>query len=639
MKKLTALLMALLFLLPMAACAGTKTPAETQAPTAAPTATPAPEPTEEPFEFTAENMPRLDGSTSTAPLAEAVCAHLLGLSEEEAKAYVNFSKTTQAYYNLLSGKADLLIVGEANEEVLAEKERLGFQWDKTPFATDAFVFVVNEDNPVDSITISQARDIYAGRITNWKELGGEDREIIPFQRNSTAGSQAIMEKLVMQGEPMMEAPAGYIIGSMSQLMEAVKGYDGSPGAIGYSVYYYAREMKMAQGLKLLKLEGVQPEPATIRSGEYPLVNPKYVVIASDAGEDEPSRRLYDWLLSRDGQQLIADMGYVSIMDFDTGDAGLEPVGGRIYEDYTDHLIPAENYGQLIPYAGLRLHDDWPSATGCMYGLMTRDGMVVVDPVYSSAAAPSYYDKGSWKCLPLLVLKRGEAVPGGEGRPEIAVAATDGSWCTGFDYAAYTAGADGLVLINGDGMTLMSPEGELGETISLSDLSMSREEFENSIFSDALWSEGDGGRRAGKYIAVYFIPTGDENIMRCYDIEEKKLTDLSMEQWYEACGYDGSVYEEPEPAVKNAERLMDGLLGSSAPGLLSLHEYGEESERLSYYREDGTPLPQFTVERPQWYQRLSVKGGLIEVLDLNSASYYDLDSMDCVFRTYLNYEAD
>lgn len=275
---------------------------------------PTPTPEQVEFVFTRDNLPRLDGSTSTAPLAEAVCSVLLGESRENTADLVQFNKTTSAYYNLMDGAADLLIVGEPNEDVLAQKEERGFRWEQQPFATDAFVFVVNADNPVDSITVDQARRIYTGEITNWKELGGEDREIIPLQRNPEAGSQALMEKLVMQGTPMMDAPTDYIVASMGGLMEAVKGYDGSPGAIGYSVYYYAEEMEMAQGLKLLALDGVTPCPDTIRSEEYPLINPKYVVIPADAAEDAPNRILFHWLLSEEGQKLVDHEGYVSILE-------------------------------------------------------------------------------------------------------------------------------------------------------------------------------------------------------------------------------------------------------------------------------------------------------------------------------------
>jgi len=266
------------------------------------------------FTFTRENMPRLDGSTSTAPLAEAVCSVLLGESRAEVADLVWFSKTTFAYYNLIQGEADLLIVGEDNAEILAYKERLGFEWEREPFATDAFIFVVNEGNPVDSVTIDEAKRIYTGEITNWSELGGVDQPISPFQRNSDAGSQNLMEKLVMKGTPMMEAPVASIVTTMGQLMDVVKGYDGSPGAIGYTVYYYAEEMKMAQGLKILAIEGIEPNPATIRSEEYPLLNPKYVVLPADAAEDSPNRILFNWLLGEEGQRLVAHEGYVSIIE-------------------------------------------------------------------------------------------------------------------------------------------------------------------------------------------------------------------------------------------------------------------------------------------------------------------------------------
>ena len=76
------------------------------------------------------------------------CAReVLGESREEVQDLVRFNKTTTAYFNLLEGNADLLIVGEANDEVMARKKELNFEWEKQPFATDAFVFVVNEDNP------------------------------------------------------------------------------------------------------------------------------------------------------------------------------------------------------------------------------------------------------------------------------------------------------------------------------------------------------------------------------------------------------------------------------------------------------------------------------------------------------------
>ena len=269
-------------------------------------------PTEE-FVFTRENMPRLNGSTSAVPLAEAVCSVLLGESREEVADLVQFSRTTASYEALMAGEADLLLAGEPEPAVM-ERLEAGDRLLLTPFATDALVFVVNADNPVNGLTTEQLQKIYTGEITNWSQVGGEDREIVPFQRNATAGSQTAMIQPVMGELPLMDAPAEYVRGEMGDLIEAVAAYDNSPAAIGYTVYYYAHDMEMAQGLKLLSIDGTAPSPDTIRSGEYPFLNPYYAVMDKDEAEDSPARILYDWLLGEGGQSLVAQEGYVSILE-------------------------------------------------------------------------------------------------------------------------------------------------------------------------------------------------------------------------------------------------------------------------------------------------------------------------------------
>ncbi len=626
---LSLLLSALLLLTLLSACGETKQPEE------------APElPLEivEEYHFTRENLPRLDGSTSTAPLAVAMCAELLGESPEAVEELVNFNKTTTAYFNLLDGNADLLIIGEANEDVLAHKKELGFAWEKEPFATDAFVFVVNEDNPVDSITVEQAKKIYTGEITNWKELGGEDRPIIALQRNAEAGSQTLMEKLVMQGTPMIEAPKDYIVATMGQLMEAVRSYDGSPGAIGYSVYYYAEEMKMAQGLKLLKLEGVEPTPDTIRSETYPLVNPKYVVIPADAAEDAPNRAMFRWLLSEAGQTVVAKEGYVSIVDVGTYPKTAPTVGTRLREGYMGDLLPSDSYGELIPYAGRRLMEDWPSDTGCLYGLMTRDGMAVTDAVYASAERAQYFDGGRWTTLPLLLLRRGEPNASGDGfSTRLAVAAADGSWVTPFDYNSVEASREGLLLFADDTLTVREPDGGISQTLTRGEMGISEGEWD-AILSTLYWGDGVSGRRSGDLLCIDWVNDGTYENVVCYDLAAHERVEMTYETFLNLSGLTGE-YEEPTYAIENAWPLHDKVRGDDAPYLLYATEYGETGETVRYYRMDGTPLPELTQAGGNWYQRISVVGGLVEVLDLNTASYYDLDTLECVFRTYLGYEAD
>lgn len=301
LKRLSCAALALVLALPLAACGGQQA-----------ASTPTPGADGGAVVFTRENMPRLDGSTATAPLAQAAAAVLLGESEEDVADLIDFSRTTESYRQLMQGDADLLIAAEPNAAVFDEMEEAGFEVQMEPLATDALVFMVNEDNPVDSLTTEQLRGIYSGEITNWSEVGGADLDIVPFQRNAESGSQVLMEKLVMDGAEMTEPPEGYMIASMVGLMDAVKEYDNSSNAIGYSVYYYAHDMQMAGGLKLLKIDGVAPEAATIRSGEYPFLNPYYVAMNAAEPEGSMTRVLYDWLLGPDGQKLVDMKGYVSV---------------------------------------------------------------------------------------------------------------------------------------------------------------------------------------------------------------------------------------------------------------------------------------------------------------------------------------
>jgi len=290
------------------------------APTPSPTPQQTPEIQEPPvirevFVFTRDNFPRMDGSTSTAPLAQAAAAVLLGEPREDVEELASdFSRTTQSFRNLANGLCDILIVSEPTPEVFDELRDKGFDIELAPIALDALVFVVNAGNPVDNLTHKQIQDIYTGRITNWSDVGGEDIEIVPFQRNAEAGSQVLMEKLVMYGLDMADAPEITIITAfgMGEMITAMMGFDGSASAIGYTVFFFADEMGMAADLKILAVDGITPNADTIRNGEYPFINPYYAVIGATESEDSPTRIMWNWLQSGDGQKLVDLEGYVSI---------------------------------------------------------------------------------------------------------------------------------------------------------------------------------------------------------------------------------------------------------------------------------------------------------------------------------------
>jgi phosphate transport system substrate-binding protein len=268
-----------------------------------------------PFRFTRNNFPQLDGSTSMIPLGEAIACVLLGEPREDVRELINFSKTTSAFQNLvdISDKVSIVIASEPDwDSVDSGSGYAKSVIELMPIAIDSLVFIVNESNPVNDLTTEQVQKIYTGEITNWEQVGGDNIPIEAFQRNKDSGSQSLMDKLVMQGLELAPAPVEYMRGEMDSLISAVKSFDRTASAIGYTVYYYANEMKMAEGLKILSIDGVAPSDSTLASGEYPFINPYFAAIRKDAAPKSPERILFNWLISDEGRMLIKSEGYVPV---------------------------------------------------------------------------------------------------------------------------------------------------------------------------------------------------------------------------------------------------------------------------------------------------------------------------------------
>ena len=261
----------------------------------------------------ADQYPTVDGSTATLPLSYALFQAATGEDEETAEETIKHNKTDSSYIQLAYGRCDLVLAYEPSEETRKRMEEEA-SLEMKPIGRDALVFMVNASNPVKSLTEEQIQAVYSGQTTNWKELGGADEEIVAFQRKQNSGSQTLMEKLVMDGIPMAEAPSHHYISSMGELLDIVSSYNNQGNAIGYSVYFYARNMYSVPGLEFLSVDGITPSNETIQDGSYPYVNEFYAVIRDDEPEDSPARLLFDWLTSEGGQELVSDTGYVPVLD-------------------------------------------------------------------------------------------------------------------------------------------------------------------------------------------------------------------------------------------------------------------------------------------------------------------------------------
>ncbi|MDO4488014.1 MAG: hypothetical protein Q4B67_02825, partial [Eubacteriales bacterium] len=197
------------------------------------------------------------------------------------------------------------------------------------------------------------------------------------------------------------------------LMEAVKSYDNSANAIGYSVYYYANDMRKARGLKILSVDGVEPNADTIRAKKYPHLNAYYCVIGEEEPEDSPVRKMYEWFMTKEGQELVLSEGYIATGEPEKLSETIKS-GETVKTDYTyyvkntlpedkftrleegpmNSLKARDDYGTLYPYVGGYLFSDdgsYSYQAGSMNGFYDAKGRLVTDPVYSGIDIIGYND--------------------------------------------------------------------------------------------------------------------------------------------------------------------------------------------------------------------------------------------------------
>ena len=266
--------------------------------------------------YTLENYPKVDASLATQPLTTALIKNFTGQEVKDEE--LNYSNTHPAYEKLIKDEVDLILVTEPSEEELELAKQQGVELEVIPVVKEGFVFYVNAKNKIENLTTEQIQKIYAGEITNWKELGGSDEKIIPYQRPTNSGSQTGMLSLVMKDYKLMESPKENLVETMEEIINLVSDYKNGTNAIGYSYYYYATTMfktideTVASNIKLLSVNGIKPENKTIQDSTYPHTTAYYIVINKEDGEDSASRKLANEFLSERGQKVAEQAGYVPV---------------------------------------------------------------------------------------------------------------------------------------------------------------------------------------------------------------------------------------------------------------------------------------------------------------------------------------
>jgi len=238
----------------------------------------------------------VSGSTTVTPIMQSVAEVY-----EAADLEVSGTGSGDGITALIDGRADVAMASrKMKDKEKQDASAKGLKPVEVVIARDGIAIVVHPSNPVSGLTLQQVKDIFLGKITNWKQVGGPDRQIVPVTRDSSSGTFEVFEELVMDKEPIVSGAVTQ--NSNGTVRSAVAE---SEGAVGYVGLGYVDET-----LKALAIDGTVPSNDTVNNGSYKIardLNLYYPEGASQAVLD-----LVKFILGQDGQKIVADEGFIPL---------------------------------------------------------------------------------------------------------------------------------------------------------------------------------------------------------------------------------------------------------------------------------------------------------------------------------------
>lgn len=247
----------------------------------------------------------VDGSTTVGPIADAF-AEALMRKDPALSITVKKTGSGDGAKALVDGLCDIATMSRfmKDKECKAAVEK-GFLPVAHAIAMDGVCVVVHPSNPVSGLTADQIRGIYAGRIANWKEVGGTDAPIVAISRDTSSGTYETFDGLVMKSEKM--AAGVETVGSNPQMHVRVST---TPGAVGYVGLGFVDEK-----VKALTVNGIGPSKKTIASGVYPVSRPLFLFTRGYPELGSTVHTFCTFYLTEEGQEIIEAKGFVPLTNY------------------------------------------------------------------------------------------------------------------------------------------------------------------------------------------------------------------------------------------------------------------------------------------------------------------------------------
>ncbi len=238
------------------------------------------------------------GSTTVLPINQE-CARILMEKNPALRISVSGGGSGHGIKAVGAGEID---IGAASRDVKSKEMEMYPDLKPVGIGKDSVAIVVHPSNPVSELTMEQVSEIFAGEITNWKEVGGADEGIRVITREEGSGTREVFEKYVMKPHEREMAGEASVKPSNGEVRATVSGDENS---IGYLSLGY-----LDPSVKALKIDGVEATVENVLSDKYPIVRTLYLITKGEPSQLE--KAFIDFVLSEEGQKVVEDMGYIKL---------------------------------------------------------------------------------------------------------------------------------------------------------------------------------------------------------------------------------------------------------------------------------------------------------------------------------------